>query len=394
MKREPLTPEQVNKVTRCKIFATVEAPFLGGVFMSMDAYMDDSIPTAGTDGYSVWFNPQFFESLPIPELAFIACHEAGHKALLHFYRRGSRHPKLWNLAGDFVINYELTKFGGALKMPSGGWYDEQYADLCTEEVYEKLLDKKQNNKGKGKDKDKGKGKGKNDPGGSGGSDDEDFDGDLLEEGFGSGAKQSELEARLDVIQAARTAVAQGRGAGLAQLTLDSMLESTVGWRDRLRRFMTDPEKSDFTWARPSRRTITSGIYLPSQGQFGSGEVVVFVDVSGSVLDMLQEFGKEINAVHKECRPTKLHVVYGDDGVRNTAMYRPGEVIKLASKGGGGTDFRPLFRWVDEQGIKPKCAVFLTDLYGTFPDVPPEYPVLWATNTKGYAVPFGETVIIK
>ena len=41
-------------------------------------------------------------------------------------------------------------------------------------------------------------------------------------------------------------------------------------------------------------------------------------------------------------------------------------------------------------IQPACLVYLTDLQGTFPDKPPDYPVLWVTTTDQEA-PWGETV---
>jgi len=67
-----------------------------------------------------------------------------------------------------------------------------------------------------------------------------------------------------------------------------------------------------------------------------------------------------------------------------------EAIKLSPKGGGGTDFVPPFRWVEENDIEPKCLVYLTDLCcNSFPVVP-DYAVLWVTNSHK-AAPFGETL---
>ena len=62
-------------------------------------------------------------------------------------------------------------------------------------------------------------------------------------------------------------------------------------------------------------------------------------------------------------------------------------------GGGGTDFRPVFEWVERQGVAPCCLVYLTDLLcNRFPDQTPDYPVLWV-QTADYNVtaPFGEIV---
>jgi predicted metal-dependent peptidase len=61
-------------------------------------------------------------------------------------------------------------------------------------------------------------------------------------------------------------------------------------------------------------------------------------------------------------------------------------------GGGGTDFCPPFQYVQDQGIRPECLVYLTDLYGPFPAAP-EYPTLWCSTTSQVA-PFGTTIEIE
>lgn len=51
--------------------------------------------------------------------------------------------------------------------------------------------------------------------------------------------------------------------------------------------------------------------------------------------------------------------------------------KMELKGGGGTDFRPAFEYVDELCRKKEfqrlCGlIYFTDGYGTFPGEPPDY----------------------
>ena len=52
-------------------------------------------------------------------------------------------------------------------------------------------------------------------------------------------------------------------------------------------------------------------------------------------------------------------------------------IQLKPMGGGGTDFHPVFQYIEDNDVKPMCLVIFTDLYGSYPDSPPDYPVLWA-----------------
>ena len=68
-------------------------------------------------------------------------------------------------------------------------------------------------------------------------------------------------------------------------------------------------------------------------------------------------------------------------------------VTLKPAGGGGTDFRPPFAWVEEQEIRPACLIYLTDLRSRYFPRPPDYPVLWAATT-GRTAPFGETLRLR
>jgi len=59
-------------------------------------------------------------------------------------------------------------------------------------------------------------------------------------------------------------------------------------------------------------------------------------------------------------------------------------------GRGGTDFRPVFEWVDDtlsrnEGL-PDLVAYLTDGFGPFPKVAPPYPVVWLMPEGSEVVP--------
>ena len=54
----------------------------------------------------------------------------------------------------------------------------------------------------------------------------------------------------------------------------------------------------------------------------------------------------------------------------------------AVEGGGGTDFRPVFDWVEHENRSPNMLVYFTDAEGDFPKLPPNYPVIWLVKGKG------------
>ena len=51
--------------------------------------------------------------------------------------------------------------------------------------------------------------------------------------------------------------------------------------------------------------------------------------------------------------------------------------EVAVKGRGGTDFRPSFAWLDEQGKQPGVCLYFTDMEcSDYPKAEPVFPVAW------------------
>jgi predicted metal-dependent peptidase len=62
-----------------------------------------------------------------------------------------------------------------------------------------------------------------------------------------------------------------------------------------------------------------------------------------------------------CNPEKVTVVYCDYDVNSTVEYEPDDFpVTLKLQGGGGTRFKPVFDYIDENGIDPEVVVYLTD----------------------------------
>jgi predicted metal-dependent peptidase len=88
-------------------------------------------PTAG----ELYINPH--AQLDEHEWRFVIAHEALHAALAHHARVGGRHPDLFNIACDFVINGWLVEMQVGT-MPSGALHDPEFAGLSAEEVYDRI----------------------------------------------------------------------------------------------------------------------------------------------------------------------------------------------------------------------------------------------------------------
>ena len=119
----------------------VKYPFFGSVIASVGYKENKDIPTAGTDGETIYYNPKYLESLSVEEQTFIFSHEVCHIAFNHILRSEDKDPELWNIATDGVINQFLKRDG--LKMAPGGVDMVEAINYDAEQLYEKLLQEKQ-----------------------------------------------------------------------------------------------------------------------------------------------------------------------------------------------------------------------------------------------------------
>ena len=85
----------------------------------------------------------------------------------------------------------------------------------------------------------------------------------------------------------------------------------------------------------------------------------------------------------------------DAGVGQTRRVRMRDIPKIPRVGGGGTDFRPPFKWVQDQELEPACLIYLTDMDCRRYPVDPGYPVLWAKigTWPTQPPPFGDVIEI-
>ena len=131
------------------------------------------------------------------------------------------------------------------------------------------------------------------------------------------ASQAELsrqmhEWAINAEQALCSARACGREPGGIERPLAQARQSEHDWRAILRDFITAMNPSDYRWAPPNRRFVSSGLYLPSVERSGVGEMVIVVDTSGSIgTDELEQFAGEINSIVNEAQPESIRVIYCD-----------------------------------------------------------------------------------
>lgn len=411
-------------------------------------------PVMATDGVHLFVNPNMPDTLfrgrsREQVLRSLVIHEALHPALGHIFRRGVRDAELWNVAADLTV-HEIMESGG-LDLPPFGLQDPSLDGLSTEAKYARLLQQKDEGGGGG---------GRTQPEAESGEDGQSKAGDREDDQpnggrSGTGGKEADqpddgeedkkVESHLEsgrpdahlppgelqkvdedgtaylkplpeeeTNQLAdewkgRTAAAaqQARNQGRLPAAMERWVQETVNprldARSLLREFLVDTVsgRSDFTWARPSKAFLggSTNCMLPSLRRGDRLDLVFAVDTSGSInqKELALAFGvaAEILSAFPEVSLTVLDCdakVHGARIVEDVA-----ELEGLKFRGGGGTDFRPVFEWVERNlAVPPRALIYVTDLCGRFPEQPSPYEVLWLCTWewRESAAPFGRLVAIR
>ena len=378
--------EAAQKIVRQNVrMAIGQEPFFGALALRLDWVADEQCPTMATDGKSVIYNPAWVLQISAEELKAVAIHEIMHVALMHPLRIGDRDPMRCNIAMDYAINILLHECN--YNLPDGALLDWQYKGLSWEQIYAMLPEQKDVYRGKPKD-------------GSNPKDGPYENGDVLKP---SGTKEElsklEEDIQVNVAQAESHAKMAGKLPGALKDLIASAREPEEDYRHLFAKFMAPIYPRDYTWQRPSRRFMGQDMYLPSVLKDGVGKIVVGMDTSGSVPhNVLENFLGMINHFLAQVRPEETHVLYCDSTVYKHDTYRAGRPMDLSGQKmqSGGTRFSPVFEYAQEKGIKPRCYVYLTDMwcYDFGPD--PGVPVIWMQygNYNNRKVPFGTVVKIK
>ncbi len=356
-------------------------PFIAAVMTRVKREVTEAVPTAGTNGTVVKYNPNFMDKCNDEQLFGLVLHEACHVVLMHMWRREGRDPSLWNYANDAIINAYIRS--RSYSLPDGGvnlsWVKDGDS---SEEVYEKLK-KEQQKQQSGK----GKGQGQGDEITAGG-----FDGsgdleDALDE-----ATKTDMEAT--IVAAAQMAKTCGHGSSLIDRILENVGTPKVAWQDVTRSMLTDKAAADYTYLRPSRRFIGSGLYLPSLHTDALGGLAIGFDTSGSMGPReCNQIAAEIQAIVDDLQPAFVEVVYCDSEVTHVERFERDDMLKLHPKGGGGTRFAPVFEHLAQTGEHYCGMIFFTDMEGYLEECEePDFPVIWADIGRSHPTePFGVRV---
>jgi len=417
-------PALETKLAAARTRLILEKPFLGSLVMHLPLKAADPkwCKTTATDARSFYYNPEYIARLTLEQTQFALAHEAMHCALSHFSRRGHRVRHRWDVACDYAVNMILD--GERMQPPDAALKNAAYRGLTAEEIYPMLHedppeetqdmhlfdnDSAEGEDGQSQEPNQSPGKGRGEDQNTerqDGKGAEDRPQERQESGENSLEPPETRDMRpptpkdLDKLEeqwksrlaAAAQAARQAGKLSQAMLRLvDELLSPQLPWRALLARYMMNAARDDYSFQRISRR---EGDALMPRLHSQSVKVAVALDTSGSVTrEELQEFLSEIDALKAQVRADIILHACDDKldaaGPWHFAMWE-GMRLPEGVSGGGGTDFRPIFTWLERDRVNPDILVYFTDAEGRFPEQNPGFPVVWLVKGKA-GVPFGTRI---
>ncbi len=382
-----------EKIIRERVQLLLHRPFFGHLALGLElkelspAELEALPPecrTMATDGRHLFYSPAFVSRLDPKVLQTILAHETLHCALGHLWRRETRKHMKWNYATDYAINLMLKKEGFAI--PANCLCEDKFNGMEAEVIYRKLPDQKP--KGSLMDShDKWPSDGKK------GKDNKDQTPQSNQSSLSSDGDQEKLakDWKDKLIRAATAARMQGKLPGTVDRLIQDMLEPKLDWKIILRDMITSLTRSDFRLFPVSKRHLWRGIYLPSlHGE--KLEIAVGIDTSGSVsAKEFQEFIAEIKGITEQFMDFTLYLFFSDAEIHDRITLSPNEEWpEKFPKKDGGTSFIPIINLVTEEYPQVAALVYLTDGAGSYPEYPPDYPVIWVLNTDT-VMPWGQNI---
>lgn len=390
----------VEMIINARVKLLFEQPFFGNLALRMDIIdASDWCPTAATNGRNFFYNRAFIIALSPGQLKFLVGHEILHCVFDHIGRRGSRDPKIWNMANDYIVNYTLVSENCG-EMPPQGLYDKAYTDeLVSEEVYDLLIQNSVTIKMPldmhlelgGGDGDDGKKKG-----GSGGE----VEVRVMGKNGPPVLTEEDLEAIRDEVKTALIQTAQQLGAdkvpaGIRRLIGD-LIEPKLDWRALLDAHIRSAIKDDFTFQRLSRRTRVGGFIFPGSDFQDTIDICISIDASGSLSDeQLRDIMSECKGIMSTFRDFKIKMWSFDTAIHNFVEIGPENINDFDTwhpGGGGGTTFEVNWDYMKDEDIAPMRLVMFTDGLPNHGWGDPDYcdTLFVIHGSKSIKAPFGLT----
>ncbi len=374
-----------SKISKAKAKLLVEYPYFGNLASRLELRESENIQAFISDGVVFQYNSDYIEELSDDELGFALSNGALHAALTHENRRNERMSWLWQLATDYAINAMLVENG--MNEPKYINYDPRFDGMYSEEIYAVLKSEIKNEE----------------------YDDEKVNGETREAALGyepnqedaknqnrpkmevdNVTKEEQWQQHLD--KATQQALEGDALPSGIERFIDIKSVAKVDWRHELHNAVERHFRSDYSQVPPSKKLLYSGIYLPSLNS-EMLRLAIAIDSSGSVdEELLSQFIAEVESLMMIYPQYEIELIVCDSKIRLHEIFHSGEMLNISIKGGGTTDFRPVFKLIDEEFFTCNLLLYFTDTQGSFPANEPTYETIWITPHR-CDVPFGRVIVL-
>jgi len=396
--------ETSKKIIRAKVQLQNENPFFAYLIMNLKLHEKDDISTIGVDNFgNCYYNPKFIDTLTEEELKGVFAHEVLHLVLEHLSRGEKLNPQLFNISADLCVN-DLLKENG-FSLARGGLisdYDHSFTfrksngeeieitDInkkTAEQIYAELYDELD----KDKDATNGIDSQRND---EHIFSDKDENGKAFTE---EEIKEFQNKWKQAVSEASAYARQKGNLSGGLTLLIDGLLNQKVNWKSLLYKYLTKTIPHDYSYARPSKRSFSTGVFMPIMKRENI-EIVVSLDTSASIgKEELKEFLTEITGIAKSFNNLTMKLIICDYEIHEVYHIGNGDseaIENLIIKGGGGTSHKPVYDYVKNELPNTRLLVNFTDGYTNFDELDDSINSLWVICKHGVSedyVKFGEVI---
>jgi len=353
----------------------VQQPFVALLAMRLELVLvvDSRLPSACTDGRTIFTNAHFLWDLSESERLFVLGHEVWHCAARHLLRRGRRTAGRWNVAADHEVNALLKEEG--MQLPADCVYFPALHGANAETVYQSAACEQwawENGRGRLADV--------HDMNWQYGATERvhDPDFDVFNPRFDGAGWPERIVAAAQQLEHQQGTLP----AGIARLVA-AHRRPQLPWRVVLADFTAQACGGERSWLPPHRRSLAQGLYLPSR-RTPQLDIAVAIDTSASTADQLQLLLAELLGIMHSFGRYQLRLLLCDAAVHGDAIYTDTEPLDpeaIRIKGGGGTLFAPVFERLAATATPP-ALIYLTDGHGPAPEQPPHYPVLWVLTPGG------------
>ena len=369
-------------LTKAKSQLTTKYPYFGMLASRLKHEAKEEIMSYASNGVRFLYNPSFVENCSVEELSFVLTNCVMHHILAHQQRKLKRKGFLWQLATDFAINNLLFKNG--IKIPNGANFDKKYKNMYAEEIYEAL--KKERIEA-----------------GLDAFEESENEKNQEEQEQNKFSKVRNIEENLDERDEEQWEYAQALAKEVA--TRKSLMPlgferlakkveaKNIDWKFELYNAINRHMRNNYAFMPPNKKHLYRGFALPSLTS-DTLSLIVAIDTSGSIQEeILGAFVEEFKTIMQNFPAVNIELLIADAKIQGHYSFKNAQDIDFVLKGGGGTDYRPVFDYIDANFPMSSMLLYFTDGDGIFPRIPPSYEVLWALSNRKDRIPFGRSIVI-